>query len=86
MCRGAAGPGFSKKSRASMMRNLRLQQIATLLLLHRRMAEGTALADEASAELRTLASDIRSVLSVTRPDAAAEASMEFPAELVDRWF
>ena len=78
--------GFSKRSRASRMRNPRLQQIASLLLLHRRMAEGTALADEASAELRTLASDIRSALSVTRPDAAAEASMEFLAELVDRWF
>ena len=78
--------GFSKRSRASRMRNPRLQQIASLLLLHRRMAEGTALADEASAELRTLASDIRSVLSVTRPDASAEASMEFLAELVDRWF
>ena len=78
--------GFTKRSRASRMRNQRLQQIASLLLLHRRMAEGTALADEASAELRTLASDIRSALSVTRPDAAAEASMEFLAELVDRWF
>lgn len=78
--------GFSKRSRASRMRNPRLQQIASLLLLHRRMAEGTALADEASAELRTLAGDIRAVLSVTRPDAAAEASMEFLADLVDRWF
>lgn len=78
--------GFSKRSRASRMRNPRLQQIASLLLLHRRMAEGTALAGEASAELRYLADDIRSVLSVTRPDASAEASMEFLAELVDRWF
>ena len=78
--------GFSKRSRASRMRNPRLQQIASLLLLHRRMAEGTALAGEASAGLRTLAGGIRSVLSVTRPDASAEASMEFLAELVDRWF
>ena len=54
--------------------------------LHRRMAEGTALADEASAGLRTLADGIRAVLSVTRPDASAEAYMEFPAGLVDRWF
>ena len=59
------------------MRNPRLQQIASLLLLHRRMAEGTALADEAPAELRTLADDIKAVLSVTRPDASVEASMEF---------
>lgn len=44
--------GFSKRSRSSRMRNPRLQQIASLLLLHRRMAEGTALADEASARLR----------------------------------
>lgn len=50
------------------------------------MAEGTALAGEASAGLRSLANDIRSVLSVTHPDASAEASMEFLAELVDRWF
>ena len=78
--------GFTKRSRASRMRNQRLQQIASLLLLHRRMAEGTALAGEASAELRYLADDIRSVLSVTRPDASAEAYMEFPAGLVDRWF
>lgn len=78
--------GFSKRSRSSRMRNPRLQQIATLLLLHRRMAEGTALADEASARLRPLADDVRAVLSVTRPDASAEASMEFLAELVDRWF
>lgn len=78
--------GFSKRSRSSRMRNPRLQQIASLLLLHRRMAEGTALADEASARLRPLADDVRSVLSVTRPDAAAEASMEFLAKLVDRWF
>lgn len=68
------------------MRNPRLQQIATLLLLHRRMAVGTALADEASARLRPLADDVRAVLSVTRPDASAEASMEFLVELVDRWF
>ena len=67
------------------MRNPRLQQIASLLLLHRRMAEGTALAGEASAGLRSLADNIRSVLSVTRLDASAEASMEFLAELVDRW-
>lgn len=80
------GAGFSKRSRSSRMRNPRLQQIASLLLLHRRMAEGTALADEASAELRALANDIRAALSATRPDAAAEASMEFLAELVDRWF
>ncbi len=78
--------GFSKRSRSSRMRNPRLQQIASLLLLHRHMAEGTALADEASAELRALAKDIRAALSATRPDAAAEASMEFLAELVDRWF
>ena len=78
--------GFSKRSRSSRMRNQRLQQIATLLLLHRRMAEGTALADGASARLRPLADDVRAVLSVTRPDASAEASMEFLAELVDRWF
>lgn len=78
--------GFSKRSRASRMRNPRLQQIASLLLLHKRMAEGTALAGEASAGLRSLADDIRAVLSVTRPDASAEASMEFLAELVDRWF
>lgn len=78
--------GFSKRSRSSRMRNPRLQQIATLLLLHRRMAGGTALAGEASAALRSLADDIRSVLSVTRPDASAEASMEFLVELVDRWF
>ena len=78
--------GFSKRSRASRMRNPRLQQIASLLLLHRRMAEGTALAGEASAGLRSLADDIRAVLSVTRPDATAEASMEVLAELVDRWF
>jgi hypothetical protein len=78
--------GFSKRSRSSRMRNPRLQQIATLLLLHRRMAEGTALADEASAHLRPLATDVRAVLSATRPDAAAEASMEFLADLVDRWF
>ncbi len=77
--------GFSKRSRSSRMRNPRLQQIASLLLLHRRLAEGTALAGEASAELRALADDIRAVLSVTRPDAA-EASMEFLADLVDRWF
>lgn len=69
-----------------MMRNPRLQQIASLRLLHRRMAESTALADGASAEFRTLAGDIRAVLSVTRPDASAEASMEFPAGLVERWF
>lgn len=80
MCRGTAGPGFTKRPRASRMRNPRLQQIASLRLLHRRMAEGTALADEASAELRTLAGDIRAVLSVTRPDASAEASMEFLAD------
>lgn len=86
MCRGTAGPGFSKRSRSSRMKNPRLQQMATLLLLHRRMVEGTALADEASARLRPLAGDVRAVLSVTRSDAAAEASMEFPAELVDRWF
>lgn len=78
--------GFSKRSRSSRMRNPRLQQIATLLLLHRRMAEGTALAGEASVELRALADDIRSVLSVIRPDASAEASMDFLADLVDRWF
>lgn len=78
--------GFTKRSRASRMRNQRLQQIASLLLLHRRMAEGTALADEVSAGLRTLADGIRAVLSVTRPDASAEAYMEFPAGLVDRWF
>lgn len=78
--------GFSKRSRSSRMRNPRLQQIATLLLLHRRMAGGTALAGEASAALRSLADDIRSVLSVTRPDASAKASMEFLVELVDRWF
>lgn len=60
--------------------------MATFLLLHRRMAEGTALAGEASAGLRSLADDIRAVLSVIRPDASAEASMEFLAELVDRWF
>lgn len=78
--------GFSKRSRSSRMRNPRLQQIATLLLLHGRMAEGTALAGEASAGLRPLADDMRAVLSATRPDAAAVASMEFLAELVDRWF
>ena len=32
--------GFSKRSRSSRMRNPRLQQIATLLLLHKRMAGG----------------------------------------------
>ena len=78
--------GFSKRSRASRMKNLRLQQIASLLLLHRRMAKGTALAEEASSLLRPLADDMRTVLSVTRPDATAEASMEFLAELIDRWF
>lgn len=78
--------GFSKRSRSSRMRNPRLQRIATLLLLHIRMAEGTALAGEASARLRSLADDVRAVLSVTHPDASAEASMEFLAELVDRWF
>jgi hypothetical protein len=50
------------------------------------VAGGTAPADGASARLRPMADDVRAVLSVTRPDAAAEASMEFPAELVDRWF
>ena len=48
------------------------------------MAEGTALADGASARLRPLADDVRAVLSVTRPDASAEASMGFLAGLVDR--
>ena len=47
---------------------------------------GTELADEGSARLRPLANDVRAVLSATRPDASAEASMEFLAELVDRWF
>lgn len=47
----------------------RLQQIATLLLLRRRMTGGTALANEASARLRPLADDVRAVLSVTRPDS-----------------
>ena len=78
--------GFSKRSRSSRMRNPRLQQIATLLLLHKRMAGGTELADEGSARLRPLANDVRAVLSATRPDASAEASMEFLVELVDRWF
>jgi abortive infection bacteriophage resistance protein len=78
--------GFSKRSRSSRMRNPRLQQIATLLLLHKRMAGGTELADEGSARLRPLADDVKAVLSVTRPDASAEASMEFLVELVDRWF
>ena len=50
------------------------------------MTGGTALANEASARLRPLADDVRAVLSVTRPDASAEASMRFLAELVDRWF
>lgn len=58
--------------------------MATFLLLHRRMAGGTALADEASARLRPLADDVKAVLSVTRPDASAEASMGFLAGLVDR--
>jgi hypothetical protein len=60
--------------------------MATFLLFHRRMAGGTALDDEASARLRPLADDVKAVLSVTRPDASAEASMGFLAELVDRWF
>lgn len=68
------------------MRNPRLQQIASLLLLHRGMAEGTALSGEAAAHLRPLADDVRAVLSVTRPNASAEASMEFLVALVDRCF
>lgn len=68
------------------MKNPRLQQIASLLLLNRRMAKGTALAEEASSLLRPLADDMRTVLSVTRPDATAAASMEFLAALVGRWF
>lgn len=59
--------------------------MATFLLLHRRMAGGgTSLDDEASARLRPLADDVKAVLSVTRPDASAEASMGFLAGLVDR--
>lgn len=45
---------------------------------------GTSLDDEASARLRPLADDVKAVLSVTRPDASAEASMGFLAGLVDR--
>lgn len=78
--------GFSKRARASRMRNPRLQQIASLLLLHRSMAKGTALADEASASLRMFEGNARTALSVIRLDTAAEASLVFLADLVDHWF
>ena len=78
--------GFSKRARSSRMESLRLQQIASLLLLHKRMTEGTALADEASLQLRELSAEMRTTISIIHPDTSAEASMQFFADLLDDWF
>lgn len=60
--------GFSKRLRSSRMKNPRLQQIASLLLLHKRMAEGTALADEASLQLQELSAEMRAAISIIHLD------------------
>lgn len=78
--------GFSKRVKSSRMRNPRLQQIASLLCLHKRMATETILAGEVSACIRPLETSIREVLATARIDASARASLTFLAELVDRWF
>lgn len=81
-----AKAGISRRVRASKMRNPRLQQIATLLYVHKRLVpEGTS-KDRTRADLKALSMEMDGVLEYLAGNDAVRSSFGFLMTLFEKWF
>jgi len=82
-----AQAGTSRRVRSAKMRNVCLQQIVTLLYLHRRMViTGTTTRDAASERLTGLGQEMDRVCSELTCNDPVGSSFGFLTALFDSWF
>ena len=84
--RALADAGIPRRVRVSRMRNPRLQQIATVLYLHKSIVDGITTREAATTRLRLLGGSMRRVRDDLSDNDSVRSSFDFLMKLFDNWF